>query len=321
MRRIIIPKEEVKNIIADYQNGHTISKIASKYGYDRAKIRSILKEEGIYKKKGNYGIKYNWSQDNIKSIINMYVNDNLSANDIAKKYNCYDTTILDILNKNGIDTKRKRIKHNFTKYEVNENYFDVIDNEEKAYWFGFLLADGHVTNNGKIMLTLQEEDYEHLEKFKDALDSNHPIHKHKTYGSYNITIGSKKLNQSLWDKGFNNNKSWDYDVIKIISYVPKELINHFIRGYFDGDGCVGIYKQSYSNGKIYHVSILGIKPFLEYIKQQVNIKCQIKHDKRTFNTYQLIIRNKEEILRFKEYLYKDANIFMVRKYNIFNQIT
>lgn len=300
MRKIIVSKEEIENIIVDYQNGCTISKIASKYGYNRSKIRSILKEKGVYKKKGNYGVKYNWSQDDIKSIINMYVDEKLSANDIAKKYNCYDTTILDILNKNGIDTKRKRIRHNFTIYKVDESYFDIIDNEEKSYWLGFLLADGHVTKNGHINLALQERDYEHLEKFRSALKSNHPIRKHKIYNSYSITIGSKRLNESLWRKGFNNNKSLNYDVIKITSCVPQELTNHFIRGYFDGDGCVGIYNQSYRDGKIYHLSILGIKPFLEYIKQQSNIKCQINHDKRTINTYQLITRNKEEILKFKK---------------------
>lgn len=320
MKKIIVPKEEIHNIIIDYQNGYTISEIANKYEYNRHKIRTILKENGVYQEKGNYGVKYNWTQEDIQSIIRMYVEENLSAEKIAKKYNCHDTTILKLLNKNNIDTTRKRKTHNFTKYTVNENYFDIIDNEEKAYWYGFLLADGHITDNGKIMIALQEKDYAHLEKFRNSLNSNHPIHKHKTYGTYNITIGSKKLNQSLWDKGFNNNKSWYYDVDKITSYVSEKLINHFIRGYFDGDGCVGIYNQSYREGKIYHVSILGIKPFLEYIKRQANINCQIKYDKRTSITYQLIIRNKEEILKFKEYLYKDAHIFMDRKHDIFNQI-
>lgn len=293
----------------------------NKYNNNRSKIREILKEKGVYKSKGNYGIKYNWSKENIDLIIKMYKEDRLSAEVISQKYNCYDTTILDILNKNGIDTKRKRETHNFTKYNVQKDYFTIIDTEEKSYWLGFLLADGHVTKDGKIILALQSKDYSHLEKYVNSLSSNHPISLHKTYGTYNVTIGCKELNQSLWDKGFNNRKSWDYDVEEIVSHIPDELMNHFIRGYFDGDGCVGIYNQGNgNNGKMHHISILGVKSLLEFIKCYVPISCQIKHDTRTVNTYQLISRSKKEIIKFKEFLYNNANIFMNRKHDIFEEI-
>lgn len=42
-------------------------------------------------------------------------------------------------------------------------YFENIDTEEKAYWLGFLYADGYVNaNEDKIELCLAEKDFHHL---------------------------------------------------------------------------------------------------------------------------------------------------------------
>lgn len=51
------------------------------------------------------------------------------------------------------------------KYTFNENIFSIIDNEEKAYWLGFLYADGYLTDQGLFGCALQEKDKAHLNKF------------------------------------------------------------------------------------------------------------------------------------------------------------
>ena len=56
------------------------------------------------------------------------------------------------------------------KYNVNDNYFDVIDNQNKAYILGFLYADGCNYKNGYFKIDLQEEDKNMLEVFKKELN-------------------------------------------------------------------------------------------------------------------------------------------------------
>src|SRR5699024_9205607 len=138
------------------------------------------------------------------------------------------------------------------KYKINHNFFDEIDTEEKAYWLGFLYADGCVREDrGCFRLGLQARDVRHLEKFRESLDSNHTIKETNKvtnekiyYGNY-IFIHSKKLVKNLVEKGCFENKSL---TLKFPSYdiVPKHLIYHFIRGYFDGDGSVS---YTVRNGK------------------------------------------------------------------------
>lgn len=320
IKKILIPENELLMIERSYTEGASVASLSREYGYSHHTIKSRLEELGVYKANKNYGIRYKWTESEIKRIIELY-SEGKSAESIAKEYGCYDTTILNLLNKHGVSTKRRREFHNFKRYSVDEEYFNIIDTEDKAYWMGFLLADGHVTRDGKIMLTLQSRDLEHIEKFRESLSSNHPITKKSGQDAHEILIGSKIMGASLYEKGFHNRKSWGYDVDKITSSVPRELENHFIRGYFDGDGSVGVYKQThYPDKKMFNFSILGIKPFLEYISNTTKICCQIKFDSRTKNNHFLITRSKSNILEYKDFLYSNANIFMHRKHDIFLEI-
>ena len=69
------------------------------------------------------------------------------------------------------------------KYSYDSNFFEKIDSEAKAYWLGFLYADGYIHRNyknGKIKsmsleLSLKSEDRAHLENFLRDIRSNVPI--------------------------------------------------------------------------------------------------------------------------------------------------
>lgn len=319
-KKIIISDNQVTEIVRDYVDNMSITDISRKYSYNRKKIRSVLINEGVYRGSGNYGKKYNWTNSDILHIIYLYDDCRMPAHKIGDIYGCRDTTILNILIKNGINTSRKRDNHNWTKYSVDESYFRDIDNQDKAYWYGFLLADGHTTKDGKLKLALQSSDKEHIARFLISLESNHPIHKITQQDAYETTVSSSILVGDLVSKGFNNQKSQWFDVEKIVSHVPESLMHHFIRGYFDGDGCVGIYKQTHGNGYIYHVSIVGIKEMMECINNLFDNKFSINKDDRTTGTYQLVMRNKDNVFCFYEYVYKEANIFLNRKQEIFDRM-
>jgi hypothetical protein len=96
------------------------------------------------------------------------------------------------------------------KYIFNDHYFDVIDCNEKAYWLGFLYADGYITRKPAFGCTLQAGDINHLKKFLNAININeNPLRYSENTNSYGFVLTSKIMVDKLKDYGFTNNKSYD----------------------------------------------------------------------------------------------------------------
>nr|DAG90196.1 MAG TPA: endonuclease [Crassvirales sp.] len=58
-----------------------------------------------------------------------------------------------------------------SKSEFNRDFFSVIDTEEKAYWLGFLYADGFISASGNTVgLSISLKDIDHLKKYNNALN-------------------------------------------------------------------------------------------------------------------------------------------------------
>ena len=249
-------------------------------------------------------------------LINAYYNEPLSLKQIAEKYDCKYQTLKDYYYNVWKCTNRPKIakrplRYN-AKYFIDIDYFGVIDNEHKAYWLGMFVADGFV-NDREISLCLQKQDIKLIEQFKLDLKSDHPI-KYNKDGNPFISIACKPICDSLITKGFHNRKSYNLDIEYISSFVPDNLINHFIRGMFDGDGCIKCYKYDYLKKPQYHFGYTG----LENVRQYINISRKLI--KETDITYTLVTRNPKEIIQIYNYLYKNATIYMERKYNTFKEI-
>lgn len=209
------------------------------------------------------------------------------------------------------------------RHFFQEDFFEKIETEEQAYWLGFICADGHINNRGNTVgITLNKEDKEHLLKFLTCLKSN-KIKVENTTGRFDkehpitekarISLYSKKMHSDLVNLGLTITKSKDLKELSINSL----LVHHFIRGYFDGDGCVfDSYikgrkdKPCYSPG----FTFVGTKEFLNFINNSLPFQVKnLTHDKRTDNSYTLYIRSQKRFKIVEEYLYKDATIFLDRK--------
>lgn len=253
-------------------------------------------------------------------LINAYYNEPLSINKIAEKYGLKYQTLKDYYYKvwkcsNRPKIAKRPIRYN-AKYFVDINYFDVIDNEHKAYWLGMFVADGFV-NNSEISLCLQKRDIKVIEQFKLDLKSEHPIKYNKDNNPF-LSISCKYICNSLISKGFHNKKSYHIDIDYVSSFVPDNLKHHFIRGMFDGDGCIKYYKYDYLKKPQYHFGYTGLENVCEFVRKYLNISRPLI--KETDITYTLITRNPKDILKIFNYLYKDATIYMERKYNTFKDI-
>lgn len=96
------------------------------------------------------------TKDQKEELFELYNTYKYSYKELAEKFNKSVNSIACLLNREGL--KGKRENNNFRKYDINQYYFDKIDCEEKAYFLGFLYADGcnHI-NNTKISMFLKEE--------------------------------------------------------------------------------------------------------------------------------------------------------------------
>lgn len=131
--------------------------------------------------------------------------------------------------------------HYHTKYVVNHQYFDVIDTEEKAYWLGFLAADGYVVDGNRIGITLKGDDVTHIEKFRVAIGSTHVISSRsrdafgKRWRQVSFIFSSSHMAKTLTRHNIVPKKSLGVGPSELI---PDELKRHYWRGVFDGDGCI-----------------------------------------------------------------------------------
>jgi len=196
------------------------------------------------------------------------------------------------------------------KYNFNEHYFDVIDCQEKAYWLGFFAADGYNhASKGCIEFRLHKQDKEILEKFKSCIEANNPIGLYKqTY--CNLSLYSKHLCDKLSEYGLSQAKTYTLQIPEL----DDVLMRHFIRGYFDGDGCLQL------QDKIYHCRFdltSASKVFLEQVRPIITKQAFTNGylGKETkYNVYHLNYTG-HQVKKILDWLYLDSNFYLKRKYD------
>lgn len=279
-------KEYDLNILREkIANKETIISIAKQIGVSREWLGEYLKKNGIYQTK---------SRDtyDIDRVINRLKN-NETVTDIAIDCGIDRTTLSLHLKQIGITRENIRIDHNF---------FTNIDNEIKAYWLGFIMADGCVFGGKRLDIGLHERDREHVALFCDHIKYIGNIIKYDDRAV--ISCYSKKICQDLIKLGCTPRKSL---TLKFPS-IREDLIRHCIRGYIDGDGCYYFNKKA----KSHTIHIVGTKDFLLGIQNHLNINKKMSNPTRA---YRLDIGGNNQVKKVINYLYKDSTVYLKRKYD------
>lgn len=207
-------------------------------------------------------------------------------------------------------------KINSRKYTVNEAFFDVIDTEEKAYWLGFIAADGYVSGDDQpqpiVAIGISASDALHLEKLRQALGATYPLREYKASGGYKpgtryvrLYITSSRLRDALISHGVVPNKSTRLKFPDL----PDELVRHFVRGYFDGNGSFA----STGDGN-YSIKFNGTEQFLRHLLTILGCNCSVYRDPRANNFY-VSIGGRRQVLRVADWMYTGATVYLERKYN------
>lgn len=282
----------------------TLKEVSSEIGISSERISKFLKDSGVEIRKG-----HNPNTEKYKIGKTMYLN-GFSIGHISKELGICRNRFSQYLKKNKVEVIQLRHKIRF-----NNTVFETIDTEAKAYWLGFLYADGCVgSNRSQVELGLSIKDESHVYKFRDFLESSHKISEKdsKMGRASRIIIEDKLLHSSLIKLGCVPKKSL---ILKFPSnkQVPNYLIKHFIRGYFDGDGGFTYTDKTVS------INILGTGEFLSELKKQVDVLNNkklypMRYDDKNKNTFRIQFESKKDIKTFLDYIYKDSNIKLERKY-------
>lgn len=307
----ILNETQRKYVLENYSSMET-RKIAEYLGVDYKHIKNFASTKKLKKIDG---FRVYLSEDDKNYVLRWY--NKKTTQEIAKHLGYTTKKINDFAYGKGL-------LRDINRYNINKNYFKKIDTVNKAYWLGFLYADGYVglkdnnaTGGSVLEITLQANDVEILERFKMSLSSNSPI-KNKVvkdkYKAVRLVICNTEICKDLERLGCTPRKSLTL-TFPNENQVPSYLIPHFIRGYFDGDG--NVYRCA--NEKISpKISFVGTKEFLEEI---LNIaescmgltKVSIQQ-KRGNKSYQIQWGGFSNLKSWEEYLYDYEDIiYLPRK--------
>ena len=228
-------------------------------------------------------------------------------------------------------------------YSFDNTFFKKIDTEEKAYVLGFFFADGY-NSETQLEFSQIEQDEDILVKINSALKSDIPLYSYKN-SSGNIKkvlrISSREMCKDISLLGGIKNKSL---ILQFPTCVPDSLIHHFIRGYFDGDGCIwngkrkksivkdnksktGYRERIIHNVKFTFTGCIDLRNSLQdllvekkVVKNKTKLNLSKAKDKENSRWCTMEYSGRGQIKNLFDFLYKDATIYGQRKYNKFQEI-
>lgn len=234
--------------------------------------------------------------------------------------------------------KFKITRPNGKQAVINHNYFSVIDDEHKAYWLGFLLADGSVRHNKEkgecytVSLQLKEDDAYILQELINDLESTRTVkfsyrvtdskswegkYIGKPHNMAYVNFNSKQLFLDLGKYGVVPNKTLK---INKLPNIPRHLMRHLIRGYFDGDGSVYLKKTRTRPMVSFYGTHEFIKSIGEFLQEEYDIKLKTITDQKEASVSFINYSSIEDIDKLYEIFYNESTIYLKRKKDIFDSV-
>ncbi len=204
----------------------------------------------------------------------------------------------------------------------NTTYFDTIGGEGPAYWLGFFAADsGSYANGRQIRVQLARADRDQVQAIADLFgthvrdrEAKPDKRTGKRYANSYTLLNSKHLWDSIRRLGLPP-RTRDLTG-SILANIPSNLLHHFVRGYFDGDGHVGLVKNSP------RLNLCGTLPFLGTLEATVRPLLGLRRseivNKGTFA--RLTWTGITQVRRLGDWLYTDATICLARKRATFDSV-
>lgn len=216
------------------------------------------------------------------------------------------------------------------KHPVDEGFFDKIDTELKAYLLGFLLADGNICNGRlSIRLGLKDESFlrelsknflngQDLVRLRDPSKTPRFIEgrKIKNLGSAELSISCKQWVEPLAKLKMIPAKS----LVLEFPEISESLLPHFVRGYFDGDGCLS--RRRHSGAVRYIFNVVSSASFCDTLKTilSANLGVRAYSQQSKSQIHNIAVTGNQQLKILMDWLYKDATFFLPRKHAVYLQL-
>lgn len=294
---------DLEQLQADFSKGKRVAEIARGLGVTHKVVAKRLKDMG-------YDLpnhRRNCSAEQEIEITRRYL-EGEKTKVLATHFSVSGVTIHNIVRRHGGSIRPQG--DDVRKYTHDENFFEVIDTKEKAYLLGLWMADGCNVSNGNVV-SLALTDRELIDLGKKLLKYTGPIYKSERTNCadiFTLCISSQSLSNSLSAQGCGFRKSL---TMSFPSKVPYAQMSHFVRGYFDGDGCIHRRKQSDN----FTIHILGSENFCRGLQNMIPVKSFV-HQRAKQRIWFLGIYNRRDVRIFCEWLYRDSdNLRLERKFD------
>lgn len=219
------------------------------------------------------------------------------------------------LSRQALSYKMKKWGVSKKALSFNESFFDVIDSESKAYFLGFLMADGCIVeSHNRVQVKIHSKDVEIIDKWHEAIKSNHKPN-YCAGGFVQSSHTSKKMAAALIRFGCTPRKSLTLQ----FPTIQDHLIHHFVRGYFDGDGCADICNKKQKTPQL-RLSFIGTDSFLTTLQGVIGTNNKLQPTGNNKVARRLEIKGNKKASKLSEWLYKDASIFLRRKWEVCHSV-
>lgn len=249
----------------------------------------------------------------------------ISTLKLGKMFNLSPDTLRENFHKYGLYVRSN--KENSRRFFADFNYFERIDTAEKAYWLGFIYADGYVSSaNGKRFgMSLSTKDIDHLEKLNRCLKSTYPINTYTVNHGYKIgseycrlIISSDKLYDDLVNQGVYEHKT---NIIQKPN-IERQFYAPFILGLFDGDGSIFLNHSKYPFYSINFMGTIDIIEFIQdyFIEEELVSSLNKPYQKREGQSvYALRYGGNVIVEKIMTHLYQtvDTDLPLKRKYELY----
>lgn len=307
---------KVERAICDrYETNTDVGRLATDFGIHETTVYEVLKRNSIELRGRNIP-----TLAQQEAICRQYL-DGARAHAIGSALGFGKSTILRVLESHGI-TRRDRSEAR-RRYTCDDHFFDVIDSELKAYWLGFIAADGCVTGNS-LSVGLQARDREHLERLQSGLDATNPVTSgcstsgHPTAALF---VTSQALVAGLERNGVIRRKS---KTLEWPHHLDASLLRHYLRGYFDGDGWFTVGQSAYvrksdgGRGSTLNWGIIGTDAFCadarRFLMREVNVGGRPPEPHPVSAGMSLLkYGGNLQASRIYRLLYDDASVWLPRK--------
>lgn len=206
---------------------------------------------------------------------------------------------------------------NYTQKQVR--CFQTIDTEEKAYWLGFLTADGWLYQSKmgrcKVGLQLSWVDYQHVVMFRDFLGVDIEVRKRnaslngKVFPQACLEVVRKSLFLDLTALGLYQNKSL---TVKPCCSIPAFFQRHYWRGLVDGDGSI-----RNTGAPPYSIRLAGteaiVRGFYSFVRERLGILGKITLYSCGNRVHTVTYAKYSDICAIAKLLYNNCSVALSRK--------